>query len=117
MGWAFALAVALGCWLAAEAMRAPPRRIPLAAAAHGAAGAVGLAWLWVALDGPPRGTASGAAGFGAIAGWLCAAALLSGGAVGWLGHRRGRAPGALLAAHAGAAISAACLLAAWLSLP
>ena len=77
---------------------------------HGVIGAAGLAVLLLALRGPPRGVAAGAASFGPTAGWLFGAALLSG-AVVYLRRRKGVA--VMMAIHAGMAITGYALLLAW----
>lgn len=87
-------------------------RPPLVAGiAHGLVGTVGLAALLLALRGPPRGVAAGAGSFGAVSAVLFAGAVLTG--IVMLALRRN---GAVMAIHAGIAITAYVLLLAWSSL-
>jgi len=86
-------------------------RPPIAAGiAHGAVGVAGLAILLLALQGPPRGVAAGVGAFGAVSAVLFAGALLTGGVL--LLRRKG----AVMAIHAGVAITGYVLLLAWHSL-
>jgi len=64
------LAVAAGTILALWHLRgsAAPRPPAAAGIAHGLVGAFGVALLWPAAFGPPRGVASGAGSFGPMAG-------------------------------------------------
>jgi hypothetical protein len=57
---------------------------------HGALGVIGTGALLLALRGPPRGAASGAGSFGAIAAWFCGFAILFGAMI-LTGHVRRRA--------------------------
>jgi len=114
--WILSLAVAAGTILgllhlrATDAKTRPPT---WAGIAHGVVGALGLAALVLALQGPPRGVAEGAGSFGATAGWLFAAALLTG-AIVFVRRRNG--PAVTTAIHAGLAITGYALLLAWNSL-
>ena len=92
---------------ATDAASRPPA---LAGIAHGVIGAAGLVLLLLALRGPPRGVAAGAASFGPMAGWLFGAALLSG-VVFYVRRRKGAA--VVLAIHAGVAVTGYALLLAW----
>lgn len=110
-----ALAVIAGTVLALWHMRATTaaQRPPLAVGiAHGLVGTAGFVALLLALRGPPRGVASGAAQFGTMAAVLFGLALLAG--VGVLLVRRRAA--ATIAIHAGLAIGAYVLFLAWGSL-
>ncbi len=109
------LAVAAGTILALWHMRATDgtgRPPPAAGIAHGLAGITGLALLIPVLLGPPRGIAAGAGSFGQIAGWLFAAAILTGATI--LVRRR-NAPTVTMAIHSGIAITAYVMLVAWYS--
>jgi hypothetical protein len=88
------------------------QRPPIAAGVtHGLAGTAGLALLIPALLGTPRGAATGTSSFGVIAGWLFAAALLTGVVV--LLRRRWAAT--TMAIHAGIAITGYVMLLVWYS--
>ena len=87
-------------------------RPPLGAGiAHGVAGAVGLAFLLLTLNGPARGVAAGAGSFGMWSAVLFAGAILTGGLSLLL-----RRKGIVLAIHGGIAITGYVLLLAWDSL-
>jgi hypothetical protein len=90
-----------------EAGSRPPL---IAGLGHAAPGAAGLAVLLLALQGPPRGAASGAGSFGAAAAWLFGAALLTGTVI---LLRRRKAQGVIMAIHCGIAITGYVLLLAW----
>jgi hypothetical protein len=110
--WVLTAAVAAGSVLAAWHMRDGASRPPrLAGIAHGVAGAVGLGVLILALQGPPRGVATGVAAFGPAAAALFGMALLTGLVV--LALRGKALP---IAIHAGFAITGYVLLLAWSSL-
>jgi hypothetical protein len=82
---------------------------PLAAGiAHGVMGAVGLVILLFALQGPARGVEAGAGSFGMVSAILFAAAALLGVLLLLL-----RRKAAVMAIHAGIAITAYVLLLAW----
>jgi hypothetical protein len=109
--WILSLAVIAGTILALWHLRATDgaSRPPLfAGLAHGVVGAVGLAFLLVALQGPARGVGAGAGSFGTTAAVLFAAALLTGIAI---LVSRGKA--VVIAVHAGLAITGYVLLLAW----
>ena len=101
--------IGLGMWhlRATDAASRPPA---VAGILHGITGAAGLIVLLLALRGPPRGVAAGAASFGITAAWLLGIALLSGGVV-YVRRRKGAA--ILLAIHAGVAVTGYALLLAW----
>jgi hypothetical protein len=87
-------------------------RPPLVAAiVHGLVGAAGLVVLVFALQGPPRGIATGVGSFGTVSAALFAAALLAGIVLLML-----RRKGIVMAIHAGIAITGYVLLLAWNSL-
>jgi hypothetical protein len=112
--WLLTLAVAAGTILAMWHLRATEgsQRPPVAAGVlHGLAGAAGLVLFIPVLLGSPRGAAAGASSFGIMAGWLFAAALLTGIAV----LLRRRNAGVVMAVHTGAAITGYILLLAWYS--
>lgn len=111
--WVLTIAVAAGIGLGMWHLRATDAasRPPAAAGIlHGIIGAAGLVVLLLALRGPPRGVAAGAASFGMTAAWLFGVALLSG-AVFYFRRRKGAA--IMLAIHAGVAITGYALLLAW----
>jgi hypothetical protein len=82
----------------------PPRA---AGIAHGIVGAIGLGCLLFALQGPPRGVATGVGSFGTLGAVLLGAALLTGLTL------LIRRSGLVMAVHAGLAITAYVLLLAW----
>ncbi len=109
------LAVGLGCWLAILHLRPDARRPGWAArAAHGAAGAGGLALLAAALLAAGGSVPAGPnSGFGR-AGLILIAAALASGLGFWLGWRRlGRMRNAVLILHACLAITGFVLLSGW----
>ncbi len=99
---------ALGAWHLREGAAPPPK---IAGILHGIAGAAGVVVLILALQGPPRGLATGVSAFGPVSGVLFVLALLTGLAI--LALRR---EGLVIAIHAGIAITAYVLLLAWDSL-
>ena len=112
-------AVLLGSALAALAMReraAGPRRLPLAALAHGSLGVAGFCLLLIALQGPARGLRTGTASFGIIAAVLFGIAILLGLVIRHWFRRGWGMPGAVVSAHAGAAIAGFTILMAWVGL-
>lgn len=112
-------AVAMGLALAALALReggGRPRRVPLAALAHGSLGVAGLAVLLIALQGPVRGLRTGTSSFGLIAAILFAVAIALGLLLRFVHRRRAGTSGALISAHAGAAIAGFTILLAWAGL-
>ena len=82
---------------------------------HGAAGAIGLGLLLLALRGPRRGDAMGAGSFGLAAACLFTAALLLGLALPVVLKRASRLTGFGIATHASLAITAFVLFLAWAS--
>ena len=74
-------------------------------------GAAGLAVLLLALRGPVTGAAAGVASFGPLSAVLCGGALLTGVGLFFLKQK-----GAVMAIHAGIAVSGYVLLLAWNSL-
>jgi len=112
--WILTLAVVAGSVLALWHLRSTDdaTRPPLSAGlAHGAAGAVGLAVLLLALRGPPRGIEAGAGSFGTTAAILFGAALLTGIVIFFVRNKA-----VVIAIHAGIAITGYVLLLAWDSL-
>lgn len=112
-------AVAAGLALAALALREGrdrPRRLPLAALAHGSLGVAGLAVLLIALQGPVRGLRTGTSSFGVIAAILFGIAILLGLLIRLWYRRRDGTPGLLITAHAGAAVAGFTILLAWVGL-
>lgn len=105
---AFALlivAVLMGSLLAVGYLREGAVLPPVALGAlHGAIALAGLAFLLLALGGPPRGVEQGLGSFGTIAAVLIALAALIGLAQFALRLRRRRLPGTLIGAHAMLAI-------------
>lgn len=114
-----ACALAAGGALAARAMREDParsRRIPLAGAAHGLAGLIGLGLLVLALDGPPRGVATGTGNFGLAAASLIGVGALFGLLLPSLSRNGVRGVTIVMAIHGGLAITGFTLLLAWVGL-
>jgi hypothetical protein len=110
------LAVALGTGLGLWHLKATDNksRPPLyAGLIHAIAGLVAFMALLIAVNGPPRGTASGAGSFGVMATVLFGLSLVTGAAA--LVRRR-KAPTITLAVHSGLAITGYVLLLAWDSL-
>lgn len=112
-----ALALLAGLALAARLSLVPAGRRAWPAIGHGLLGVTGFAVLLLALRGPPRGVAEGAASFGVIAAVMVALALLAALAIIAAQVRR-RAPGTLVVAvHASLAIAGFVVLAAYVSMP
>jgi len=112
-------AVVLGSALAALAMRERPggaRRFPLAALAHGSLGVAGFGLLLIALQGPVRGLRTGTASFGIVAAVLFGIAILLGLVIRYWFRRGWGMQGAVISAHAGAAIAGFTILMAWVGL-
>jgi hypothetical protein len=111
------VAVLLGMWLSSQHLLEgnPPRFIGRVGAVHGAAGALCVGLLYLALRAKPAGAGHGAGGFGWTAFWMLAATLLGGLAI--LSHYlRGRLPPTVLVAvHACVGIGGAVMLAAYYS--
>ena len=110
-----ALAVGIGSWIAIDALRrsAPPK---LAwALLHGIAALAGYVLLILALGGPVRGAAAGAASFGLVAAVTLALAAVPGLLL-LRSHLRGRAlAGGMIGTHASVAIAGfVILLSYWL---
>jgi hypothetical protein len=109
-----AAAVAMGGAAAVLSLRRAGAPAPLAAAgAHAALAACGYALLLVALAGPQRGAASGAASFGAIAAVLLGLAVLAGLALLRQRRARGRLSGGLISVHATLAVTGFVILAVY----
>lgn len=114
-----ACAVAAGLALAALALREGgdrPRRLPLAALAHGSFGVAGLAVLLIALQGEERGLRTGTSSFGMIAAALFAITVALGLLIRFRYRLRDATPGTLISIHAGAAIAGFTILLAWAGL-
>ena len=109
------VAALIGNGLAALHLRAERTAPPRWAfgAIHGLLGAIGLATLFIALRGPPRGVAMGVGAFGRIAAVLLAMALLAGLAIVAIRLRRRRVPGLVIGIHATLAVSGVVILAAY----
>jgi hypothetical protein len=109
-----AAAVAMGGAAAVLSLRTGGAPAPLAAAcAHAALAAGGYALLLVALAGPQRGAASGAASFGAIAAVLLGLTVLAGLALLRQRRTRGRLSGGLISVHAMLAVTGFVILAVY----
>jgi len=92
-------------------VRPPPRTL---AAAHGLAALAGYAALLLALEGPPRGVATGTQSFGIVAAILLFLAALLG-ATTFLRHGRARRlPGFWAGAHAVVAVAGFVILGVYL---
>lgn len=114
-----ACALAAGLALAARAMREDParaRRIPLAGAAHGLVGLIGLGLLVISLEGPPRGEATGTGGFGLAAASLIGVGALFGLMLPSLSRNGVRGVTVVMAIHGALAITGFTLLLAWVGL-
>ncbi len=114
-----ACVVAFGIALAARAMREDPeraRRIPLAGAAHGLAGLIGLGLLVISLEGPPRGEATGTSGFGLAAASLIGVGALFGLMLPSLSRNGIRGVNVVIVIHGALAITGFTLLLAWAGL-
>jgi hypothetical protein len=112
-------ALAVGIALAARSMREDPersRRIPLAGAAHGLAGLIGLGLLVLTLDGPPRGVTTGTSDFGLAAATVIGIGALVGLLLPSLSRKGVRGVGVVMAIHGGLAITGFTLLLAWVGL-
>jgi hypothetical protein len=109
------VAALIGSGLAALHLRAERTAPPRWAfgTIHGLLGAIGLATLFIALRGPPRGVAMGVGAFGRIAAVLLAMALLAGLAIVAIRLRRRRVPGLVIGIHATLAVSGVVILAAY----
>ena len=106
------VAVVAGAVLALWHLRATDAGVSLppfgAGIAHGAAGAVGLVLLLLALMGPARGVEAGAGSFGTTAAVLFGGALVTGIVILMI-----RRKAVVIAIHAGIAITAYVLVLAW----
>jgi len=89
----------------------PPRML---AAAHGLAALLGYATLLIALEGPPRGVATGTQSFGIVAAILLFLAALLGTTTFLLQRRQQRLPGFWAGAHATVAVSGFVILGVYL---
>jgi len=117
---ALCIAVPLGMWLGSLHLlrEEPPRGLSRVAAVHGSAGGVCVALLLLALLGPDRrGVGHGAGGFGWVAFWLLAGALMGGATILFLYLRRKSVSPVLVATHASVAIAGAVMLAAYFAAP
>ena len=112
-------AVCLGMWLSAIILirEEQPKKIPLIAMIHGAAGATAVALLLLALQGPRRGVQTGAGGFGWTAFCMMALALAGGVTILSFQLRRKGAPTLLIALHAMLGLGGAVMLSAWWASP
>ncbi len=108
-----ALAAALGAFLAAGRIGERPPA-PRLAALHGALGGLGLALLWREAGALARAAPPAFAPFPPLAAALFTAALLLGLVLAWRALAGSTPPGALVALHAGLAITAAVVFAALL---
>lgn len=108
------MAVALGASLALLYLRG--RRLPIVGMVHGLVGASGLALLVATLQGPRRGDAMGVGSFGTAGAALFGAALAFGLCIPLSNRWAHRFVGAVIATHAGLAITAFILFLAWASL-
>src|SRR6185437_14789825 len=114
---AFALlaaAVLLGAVLAVLHLRETKPPPAVLGAVHGVLALGGFACLLLALGGPPRGLATGTAGFGRVAAVLIALAALAGGGILAARLRRKPLAGALIGSHATLAVGGFVVLAAYL---
>jgi hypothetical protein len=93
----------------------PAGRVWLPGAVHGLVGLAGFFFLLPVLGGPPRGVASGAGQFGAIAACLLGAGLLLGGWVVVARFRRRQPSTMVLGLHATLAVAGLVMLAAYAS--
>ncbi len=114
--WLLAAAALAGLVLIGLAQWRPAGGGWLPAAAHGLLGAAGFSGLLLSLGGPPRGVATGAQNFGAIAAGLVGFALALGLLIYAIRRRRGNLSPLLLGLHATAAVAGVVMLAAYLSL-
>jgi hypothetical protein len=113
------IVVLLGLWLSSLHLirEEPPRTIPVTGMVHGAAGAVAVVLLLVALQGPRRGVHTGAGGFGWTAFALMALALAGGVTILTFHLRKRGAPVLLIAMHAMLGIAGGVMLSAWWASP
>ena len=113
---ALSAAVILGLALAAWHMRAEGRRpnwLTWVGFLHGGLGVLALSLLVLAVEGPPRGVATGTGAFGLVAAILLGAALLLGLTLPFLMRRRSAISGTVMAVHAGIAITGSVMFLAW----
>lgn len=112
---ALGIVVLLGGALAIQIMRAPTRPPSRALAwLHGIAALISYGMLIVALQGPPRGIATGTQSFGVVAAVLLLLAALLGVLSLVLHWRRRRMPGIAIGVHASVAIAGYVILAVYL---
>ena len=111
-----ALAVLIGSWIAIEAMRRPAPPKLAWAALHGLAALAGYVLLLLALGGPVRAAAAGAASFGLIAAIALALAAIPGLLL-LRAHLKGRKlAGGLIGTHAFIAVTGFVILLTYWSL-
>lgn len=109
-------AVLAGSVLALLYLRGTAYPRPASGLLHGALGLAGLAALFLALRGPPRGLDAGVGSFGAVAAVLAAAALVLGLSVLALLRYRPQVAALAVVLHAALAITAYVLLLAYVAL-
>jgi hypothetical protein len=109
-GLILGLALVLGGWIAIDQMRGMAAPKLALALAHGALAITGFVLLLLALGGPERGAASGAAAFGKVAATILALALLPGTMLFVAHMRRKRLSGVLIGVHAFLAITGCVIL-------
>jgi hypothetical protein len=109
-GLILGLALAFGAWIAIDQMRQAAAPKLALALIHGALALIGLVLLLLALGGPERGAAAGAASFGKVAAILLSLAIIPGTMLFITHLRRKRLSGVLIAFHAFLAISGCVIL-------
>lgn len=110
------LTAVFGVVLFAAGQRFPSTgRVWLPAAAHGAAGIAGFIVLLLALAGPARGSATGAANFGVFAAWLVGAGLVLAGYAFVARLARRQVPAVVIGLHATLAVAGVVMLGAYLN--
>lgn len=109
-GGILSLVLALGGWMAIDQLRGAAAPKLALALAHGGLAVAGFILLLLALGGPERGAAAGAAPFGKVAAVVLALAALPGAAL-FVAHlRRRRLSGALIGLHACLAVTGCVIL-------
>jgi len=109
-------AVTLGLGLGLWHLREPGHRsawLNWVGIVHGGLGAVALGLLVLAVQGPPRGVATGTDLFGLVAAILLGVALLVGLTLPFVARRRAVLSGTVMAVHAGIAITGTTIVLAW----